>query len=827
MNTASFYSGGDLAASQILTFLDEMIPVSESIDLAVSFVRLSGVRLLLPLLKQADQRGVPIRLICGSYLQITEPAALRMLRAELSERVEMRLYTDPSRSFHPKCWIFHESDLDHVLIGSSNVSRSALTSGIEWNYHFSSLQDRTGVRSIQMQFDQLWGQGKLLNREAIEDYRRSWSRPALPAASFDEEDLPKPDEKNLNPIPNAVQTEALYALQESRDLGYDKALIQAATGTGKTYLAAFDSKTARRILFVAHRQEILDQAGRTFQSLRPDLSVSRVGQGSVDLTGDLVLASVATLGKEGLLTPDRIAPDAFDYVIIDEFHHAAADSYLRILNYFQPEFLLGLTATPYRLDGRDLYALCDYNVPYRIELFEAVRQGFLVPFHYYGICDDTDYSSVRFVRGRLHPEDLSRIYVDNTDRARTILRHFQKYHSRAALGFCVSKEHARFMAEYFQKAGIACASVVSDPKPEAYPFDLPRDEAIEKLKAGELRILFSVDLFNEGVDIPCVDMVLFLRPTESAVIYLQQLGRGLRHASGKEWLTVLDFIGNYRSADLGPSLLLGSSLQPALQSGIRPGLLPAGCLMDFDLKLIDLFEDPHSLFNRSKVRSSPFRTISGWFDEVMDTLGRVPTRLELFSALDEEQISYCFRHTRDNPFRQYLSFLQKKGLLDLKRKSWLDSPAGRFVHMLETTSMSKVYKMPLLMSFLSQDENGEMDLLQDVDEQQALKAWKSFFSRAGHWVDLKCESLQQFETIPDRVHLRNIRSNPVHFLLKSEAEFFVQRPGSLLGLADSLLPWLKNADLAADIQDVLSFRAARYYAGRYTLGVEAEEEKKR
>lgn len=820
MADASFFCGGDVPVHQIYSYLEQQIPASKAIDLAVSFIRLSGVRLLLPILKKADLLGIPIRIVCGSYMQITEPAALLVLRKELSEKVQLHLYEEPHRSFHPKCWIFYERETRkedcHILIGSSNLSRSALTAGIEWNYAFRSDQDAVSTRNIVRQFDHLWKASRLLDAAAIEEYRKTWTKPALPLKKEDDTDPLLLEDKDAVPVPNAIQTEALYALEESRKEGSTRALIQAATGTGKTWLAAFDSRTAKKILFVAHRREILEQAEKTFRRLRPDLSAGYVMAGRKELDRDLVLASVATLGQPELLQTDIVSPRAFEYLIVDEFHHAAADSYRRILEYFQPQFLLGLTATPYRLDGRDLYALCDYNVPYRVDLFEAIRLGLLSPFHYYGIYDETDYSSIRFVRGHYDTKDLSQLYVDNLSRAENILRHFRKYHSNAALGFCVSKEHARFMASFFQEHGIRAASVVSGTDPLRHPTDLDRQEALRKLREGALQILFTVDLFNEGVDIPFLDMVLFLRPTESAVIYLQQLGRGLRLAEDKPWLTVLDFIGNYRSASLGPSLLLHSHLDETLSHGLTPGVLPAGCLADFDLQLIDLFQDPDSLVNRARnLKQSPAALLHSWLVSCMDSLGHVPTRMEFASFLEEEQLQYVYKHARINPFRDYLSFLQQEGLLSPALQKLHSSAAGKFLQLLETTSMSKVYKLPLLLSMIRQREDGSFHLQKDLDAPTALEGWLSFFTCAGHWQDLGCESAREVLAISESGHLQNIRKNPAKFLVQSGRGFFEKKDGFVLSLSDDLLPFLDDPLFIAQMQDILRQRTDHYYQTRF------------
>lgn len=443
--SSDFFCGGPLTSHQILPFIRHASSKADRIDAAVSFVRLSGIRLLLDQLKELTQKGIPVRIICGSYLGITEPAALQVLFHDLGPGAEIRLFNDPSVSFHPKCWIFHhENDAEsEILIGSSNVSRSALTSGIEWNYAFEKAGNEHSANKIEESFELLWKQSLVLDEKAIADYEAGRTR----LHQQDWTDVLNQADRALkspeDPIePNAVQTEALYQLQKTREQGAEKALVQAATGTGKTYLAALDSKAFSRVLFVAHRHEILEQAARAFHLIRPEDSIGFIDQSRKDLHSTLTFASIQTLAKGTLLNSEVLAPDAFDYIVIDEFHHAAAGSYLKVLSYFKPAFLLGLTATPYRLDGRDLYALCDYNVPFQINLFDAVARGYLCPFRYYGIYDPTDYENVRIRGMHFDVHDLEQAYQENTRRAELIYRHYKKHPASRGLGFCISCAHA-------------------------------------------------------------------------------------------------------------------------------------------------------------------------------------------------------------------------------------------------------------------------------------------------------------------------------------------------------------------------------------------------
>lgn len=370
---------------------------AKKIDMIVSFLMESGVRMILRDLKAALDRGAQVRILTGNYLGITQPSALCLIKKELGSRVDLRFYNDKERSFHPKSYIFHYENSEEIFIGSSNISRSALTSGIEWNYRFNSLDDKKNFNLFYDTFSDLFeNHSIIIDDEELTRYSKNWHKPAVAKdlAKYDALDDGVDTKVEVLFQPRGAQIEALYALEDSRSEGAAKGLVQAATGVGKTYLAAFDSAKYERVLFVAHREEILKQAAVSFKNVRNSDDYGFFHGKQKDTDKSVIFASVATLGRSEYLTEDFFAPDYFDYLVIDEFHHAVNDQYQRIVNYFKPQFLLGLTATPERMDGKNIYEICDYNVPYEISLKEAINKGILVPFHYYGIYDETDYSSL-------------------------------------------------------------------------------------------------------------------------------------------------------------------------------------------------------------------------------------------------------------------------------------------------------------------------------------------------------------------------------------------------------------------------------------------------
>lgn len=844
-NLASITTGGLNQARFLYGQLKNSMMYADQIDIIVAFLMESGVKMILRDLKSALSRGAKIRILTGNYLGITHPSALYMLKRELGDKIDLRFYNDSKRSFHPKAYIFHYGENGEIYIGSSNVSRSALTSGIEWNYRFTSELDKYNFNLFYETFEDLFNNHSIIiDDEELKKYSKSWHRPAAL------KDLTKYD--NVSPTanseiidsnnsysdsnevatnitvsdankqlyssnitelfePRGAQIEALYALENSRMEGATKGLVQAATGIGKTYLAAFDSISYKRVLFVAHREEILNQAAISFRNVRHSEDYGFFRNSAKDIDKSVIFASVYTLGKEKYLTSDYFSPDYFDYIVIDEFHHAVNDGYLRIMEYFKPKFMLGLTATPERMDGKNIYALCDYNVVYEISLKEGINKGMLVPFRYYGIYDETNYENIKRVNGKYDENELSNAYLSNNMRYDLIFKSYKKYKSKRALGFCCSRAHAEAMAKEFSLRGIKSAAVYSDAHGE---YSMERNEAIQKLRNGELKIIFSVDMFNEGTDIAELDMVMFLRPTESPIVFLQQLGRGLRLSKGKKYLNVLDFIGNYEKAGNSALLLCGSSTQSLSNgNGKNTNIVnvteldyPDDCIVDFDFRLIDLFEK----LNKKKL--SVKEKINSEFYRIKDELnGKAPTRMELFSNMDGDIYELCLKNTKENPFKHYLDYLHELGELDTNEEMLYNSIGREFLALIETTNMSKIYKMPVLYAFYN---HGNVKL--EITAEDALKAWKEFFNQGTNWKDVpNATSKEDYLMIEDKKHLAKIKDMPVKFLKKSGGGFFVDKDGYLLAIKDEVKEAIGNPAFAKHMKDILDYRVTEYYRSRY------------
>lgn len=778
---------------------------AESVDIIVSFLMESGVNMLIKHLGNALKRGAKIRILTGNYLGITQPSALYLIKRKLGNQIDLRFYNEKNRSFHPKSYIFHYEGYSEIYIGSSNISRSALTSGIEWNYRFRSTTDPESYDKFYETFEDLYQNHSIvIDDEELRKYSKNWHKPAV-SKDLERYDAESEDEKVKELFePRGAQIEALCTLEHTRAEGAGRALISAATGVGKTYLAAFDSEKYKRVLFVAHKEEILRQAANSFKNVRKSDDYGFFDGNEKCTDKSVIFASVATLGKSEYLNETYFSKDYFDYVVIDEFHHAVNDQYMRIVEYFKPQFLLGLTATPERMDGRNIYEICDYNVPYEISLKDAINKGMLVPFHYYGIFDKTDYSQLHQVRGKYDDRELNKTYIGNERRYELIYKNYCKYGSKRALGFCCSKEHAKDMAKEFCRRGIPSVAVYSDAHGE-YTED--RSIAIQKLIQGEIRVIFSVDMFNEGVDIPAVDMVMFLRPTESPIVFLQQLGRGLRKSMGKEYLNVLDFIGNYEKAGRVRFLLTGKTFSetktynPADRTDF-----PDDCMIDFDLELIDLFAEMDKRTLRVK------DCIRGEYYRVKNLLDKSPSRLELFTYMDDDVYQLAMQHSKENPFKRYLDYKKELDELSENELAFLQDINGRdFIHLIETTNMTKVYKMPVLMAFYNHG-----DIRMEVTEQHLLASWKEFFSTGTNWKDLdKDMTYEKYMAISDKEHINKILKMPVNYLQLSGDGFFVKRDGCALALSEKLQDVIDNPVFVDQMRDVIRYRTMDYYQRRY------------
>jgi superfamily II DNA or RNA helicase/HKD family nuclease len=558
---------------------------ADRVDLLCAFVRWHGLRVLEEQLDQLHRRGVPLRVITTTYVGATEQRAVDALVRRFRAQVKVSYETRTTR-LHAKAWLFHrDSGFGTAFVGSSNLSRSALVDGLEWNVRLSAVATPDLIRKFAGTFDSYWADPAFVDYDPDDDAAAERLREALGRDQINAPSLVSGLE--VRPYPH--QTQILEGLESERAVhDRHRNLVVAATGTGKTVVAALDYARLRptlprdRLLFVAHRREILEQSRRTYREVLADGTFGEVYVGGQrPERWEHVFASVQSLAAYGV---ERIPADHFDVVVVDEFHHAEARTYRRLLDHLQPRELLGLTATPERGDGVDVRGFFDGRTAYELRLWDALSADLLVPFHYFGVADDVDLQRIEWKRGTYDTSALDAVYTGNDARAAKIVRETKDkvtdVRRMRALGFCVSVAHARYMADVFNRAGIPSLAVSGDTAPA------DRAGALERLRTLEVNCLFAADLFNEGLDLPQVDTVLFLRPTQSATIFLQQLGRGLRRAPGKAVLTALDFIGQHRREfrfDVRYRALTGSSRR-GLIADIEQGFpfLPSGSQLVLD-----------------------------------------------------------------------------------------------------------------------------------------------------------------------------------------------------------------------------------------------------
>ncbi|KRE47408.1 DEAD/DEAH box helicase family protein [Paenibacillus sp. Soil522] len=698
---------------------DELIPSiqkASGIYILTSFVMDSGVRLLAPYLREAMGRGAEVKLLAGDYLFVSQPEALRSLLS-IHPSIEARLWRSRGTSFHPKAYLFDYGDGQGLfIVGSSNLSLSAFRMGVEWNLAVNAQAEpftfRHALDNFMKNFYHEFTQP--LNETTISYYETAYkayhqkypeliqsisemeqSELMLPHKDHKQEDA-APNEKLALISPRAAQQGALEALDITYAEGYDKAMVVMATGLGKTYLAGFFTKERfQRVLFVAHREEILNQAKRSFLHIMPDKTAGLYNGSDKETGTDFVFASIYTLSTK--MHRERFNPDAFDLIVIDEFHHAAAKSYQTVLSYFQPKFLLGITATPDRMDGKDVFAICDGNVAYQLHFIEAIQKGWLSPFHYFGVYDATDYSQLTWLGTKYDEGELLAVQL-REEVASNIYEAWARHKQTRTIGFCSSIIQANFLSDYFSKQGVASLSLHSDTR------SMTRQEAIRRLESEELQIIFTVDLFNEGVDIPSVDTLLFVRPTQSLTIFTQQVGRGLRLHTGKQTCTIIDLIGNYRNADIKMSLFDTEARDEAAgkRESVTP-IPPAGCVIELETSVIDMFEE---LARKKQPRKDKLRSV---YFEDKEELGRRPHYMELHLLGKASSKEYR------QEFGSYVGFLYWCGELDETEES-VYLRYERWFKEVESTLMNKSYKMALLLAML---ERGALDWNAPITSQEA------------------------------------------------------------------------------------------------------------
>ncbi|MFZ7942790.1 DEAD/DEAH box helicase [Neobacillus sp. 19] len=742
---------------------------------SVAFINFSGLQLLLDPLKEAEQKGIKGKIITSTYLNFTDAKALEKIKE--FQNVDLKVFvTDKEIGFHTKAYIFEYEDSYKVIIGSSNITQSALKSNIEWNVEIITKEHGRFIQDVLKEYNGLWDMSTEADQAFISRYEEF-----LKSLKNTQKTHQLIYENKQYIVQNRMQKRATENLERLRSYGEIKALVIAATGTGKTYMSAFDVKNVkpRRLLFIVHREEILKKAKDTFEMLLPNegFTFGLLTGNHKQKHVDYVFATIQTISK----CFHEFERDEFDYLIIDEAHHATSPTYQTVLDYFEPQFTLGMTATPERSDGYNVFDLFDNNVALEVRLHEALEDELVIPFHYFGITDidgvdlsDVDIDDITEITKRLKVNERVDFIIEKMD------FYGHDGEKRKGLGFCVSIEHAQYMASEFNKRGYKSICLYGADTPEK------REQYIQRLEdeQDELEFIFTVDIFNEGVDIPSINTVLMLRPTNSPIIFIQQLGRGLRKHADKSFLTVLDFIGNHQKTFLIALALNGSryydkeSLKVAVATGFAniPGCTHIQMDKISQDRILEQIDKEN--FNSMKYLKEEY----GEFKKLNQ--GRIPYLLLDYLKYDgaPDPVKFINRE------KTYLSFVAKVEKDDYLKELLLNEAFEATMKELSSKlPLKRIYEFVILRYLL---EHEEINL--EMAKQQILKMMD--------YVD-DDSILHAFECLNqnyyDSVQLKNKPK-------------FVQYSHGILTKTDSLTKLLENEEYRKFVDDIITYGIFRY-----------------
>lgn len=679
---------------KIISTLRRELEECDEFIISVAFITESGVTMILEQLRSLNERGVKGQILTGDYLTFTQPKALKKLME--FENIDIRLVSE--EKFHAKGYFFRKKDIWTMIIGSSNLTQTALTVNFEWNLKISSLKDGKIAKNILENFYNIFNSVSKLTEERLKEYEENY----LMYKSFNKKI--KKQEKSLiekDVKPNIMQEQALKNLESLRNYA-KRGLLISATGTGKTYLSGFDVKNAKaeKVLFIAHRKTILSKAKETFETIIKDKKMG-IYDGSIG-EEDYIFAMIQTMSKKEHL--EKFPKDYFDYIVIDEVHHGGAKSYQSLINYFTPKFMLGMTATPERGDNFDIYELFHHNIAYEIRLHDALREELLCPFHYFGISDIE-------VDGELITEKTAIKKLTADERVNHIIEksRFYGYSGDKLHGliFVSRVEEAIELTEKMKSRGIRCEVLTGEDS------DSKREKTISDLEEGKIEYIITVDIFNEGVDIPCINQVILLRPTESSIVYIQQLGRGLRKYEGKEYVVILDFIGNYEKNFLIPVAVSqdNSYDKEYMKRFIMNGtdMIPGQSSIIFEEIVKErIFE------NINKNNFSTKKNIERDFNLLEKQLGRIPMLYDFFQRnMIDTSLILKYKKTYD----EILRIMRPK--IDFGKISPTENNYLRYISSFLTPA-KRVHEMAILSLILKNKKIGIEEIEKELKERYNL-----------------------------------------------------------------------------------------------------------
>ena len=769
------YSKGSKVLNEIISELTKC----KEFFISVAFITSSGITPLLETLKYLNEKGIKGKILTTDYLNFSEPKALRKLR-EFSN-IEIKLYS--KENFHTKGYIFKYEDHYKLIVGSSNLTQSALTKNKEWNLKISSLEEGSLTENVIDEFQELWKDADDLTLHWIETYEDIYKKQIEYARRSN---IPRLAQYKLKP--NKMQVAAIQGLNKIREKGADKALLISATGTGKTYLSAFELRNynPKRALFIVHREQIAKQALNSFENVFGDTRSMGILSGNrKDTNKDFIFCTIQTLSKDDVLR--SFNRNEFDYIIIDEVHKAGANSYQKIVEYFNPKFLLGMTATPERSDDFDIFKMFNYNIAYEIRLQQALEEDLLCPFHYFGVSDisingveleeKSDFRSLVAEERVKHIIDKIEFYGYCGERVKGLI-------------FCSDKKEALQLSNIFNTRGYKTVSLTGDATQDE------REIAIQRLEQDEidncLDYIFTVDIFNEGVDIPAVNQVVMLRPTKSAIIFVQQLGRGLRKNKFKEYVVIIDFIGNYNSNFLIPIALSGDrsfnkdTIRKYVMEGTR--IIPGCSTINFDqISKNKIFE------SIDKANFNAINLIKESYTNLKQKIGRIPSLMDfdIYESIDPLRIF-------DNKsLGSYYNFLKKH---EKEYKIELNDSQALFIEFIskKLASGKRIHELILLKCAIEYESNLIHRLKKELKEIYSIDFKNSTETNVVNVLTNNFATGGGKKTYEECI-----------FLKKSDSDYKISK---------SFKKHLKNKDFKYIVEELIDFGIERYkkfYSNRY------------